>query len=50
MHHNLRGSCAAKIFEIKAKILTFEDGPKSDLCLHDPQRYGTVLTANYNSL
>ena len=33
-----RGLCAAKIFEInepKAKILIFEVGPKSELCLHD---------------
>ena len=48
-----RGSCAAKIFKIsqpKAKILIFEVGPKSDLCLHEWKRHGTVLTANYNSL
>ena len=47
------GSCAAKIFKIshpKAKILIFEVGPKSDLCLHDRQGHGTVLIANYNSL
>ena len=38
MHYNLWGSRAAKIFEIsqpKAKILIFEVGLKSDLCLHD---------------
>ena len=55
MHHNLgvHDSCAAKIFKInqrKAKILIFEVGPKSGLCLHDRKRHGTVLTANYNSL
>ena len=47
------GSCAAKIFEInqpKAKILIFEVGPKSDLCLHDRRRHCTALTANYYSL
>ena len=35
------------------KTLKFEVGevgPKSDLCLHDQKRHGTVLTANYNSL
>ena len=47
------GSCAAKIFKIsqpKAKILIFEVGPKSNLCLHDRERHATVLTARYNSL
>ena len=45
--------CAAKIFKIsqpKAKILIFEVGPKSDLCLYDRERHGTALTANYSSL
>ena len=41
---------SSKISETKAKMLIFEVGPKSDLCLHDPQRHGTVFTANYNSL
>ena len=43
-----------KIFKIsqpKAKILIFEVGPKSDLCLHDKQRHhDTVMIANYHSL
>ena len=47
------GFIPAIIFEInhvKAKILIFEVGPKSDLSLHGWEGHATVLTANYDSL